>query len=113
MKYICSNCDSDFLRWEGKCSNCGEWGTLEEGAEEPKGKALATSVSYDKSVGSAATVSIKNIRPSGKSAGGRERMSTGFDEFDRVLGGGFVGGEAVLMSGSLASGNLHFYFRLQ
>ena len=30
MKYICSACSSDFLKWSGRCPSCGEWGTLEE-----------------------------------------------------------------------------------
>ena len=30
MKYLCSACNAEFLKWSGKCSSCGEWGTLEE-----------------------------------------------------------------------------------
>ena len=29
-KYICSNCKKESLGWQGKCSFCGSWGTIEE-----------------------------------------------------------------------------------
>ncbi len=28
--FVCSNCKSEFPKWSGKCSACGEWNTLEE-----------------------------------------------------------------------------------
>lgn len=28
--FVCSNCKSEFPKWSGKCSTCGEWNTLEE-----------------------------------------------------------------------------------
>ena len=34
MKYVCSSCGSEFLKWSGRCSNCGQWGTLEEVDDE-------------------------------------------------------------------------------
>ena len=30
FQYKCNNCERIALRWEGKCSSCGEWGSLEE-----------------------------------------------------------------------------------
>ena len=30
FQYKCTNCDRVALKWEGRCSNCGEWGSLEE-----------------------------------------------------------------------------------
>jgi hypothetical protein len=29
-KWVCSNCKTDFIKWEGKCRNCAQTGTLEE-----------------------------------------------------------------------------------
>jgi len=93
MKYICTNCESEFLKWSGRCSSCGEWGTLEEVEDEPT---RSTQTERKKAIN---YKSIKefNIKPSSKTS--RSRFSTGFSELDRVLGGGLVGGEVVLVSG--------------
>ena len=94
MKYICSSCGSESLKWSGKCSVCGEWGTLEELHEEVEssnGKVSSTKSLYR---------AITEYRESADSKrGAKNRMSTGFKEFDRVLGGGLIEGEVVLMSG--------------
>jgi DNA repair protein RadA/Sms len=94
MKYICSSCGSESLKWSGKCSICGEWGTLEELHEEVEisnGKVSSTKSPYR---------AITEYREGADSKkGAKNRMSTGFKEFDRVLGGGLIEGEVVLMSG--------------
>ena len=28
--YLCQSCGGRFAAWEGRCSTCGEWGTLSE-----------------------------------------------------------------------------------
>ncbi len=95
MHYVCTNCGNTSLRWEGKCSVCGEWNTYEEVAETArKGKKGINS----RSVGdysAAETVKIK----SAKVESNVFRTPTGISELDRVLGGGFVKGEVVLLSG--------------
>jgi DNA repair protein RadA/Sms len=94
MKYICSSCQSEFLRWSGKCPSCGEWGTLEELEEEvgikttKKGKSKAADYK-----------TITKFGNTSSSKSHRDRLSTGYSELDRVLGGGLVGGEIVLISG--------------
>ena len=92
MKYICNSCGSEFLKWSGKCNNCGEWGTLEELNDEvnvDNGKVSSKKSSYR---------AITEYRKSSDSKN-RNRISMGFNEFDRVLGGGLIEGEVVLMSG--------------
>jgi DNA repair protein RadA/Sms len=94
MKYICNSCGSESLRWSGKCSVCNEWGTLEELSEEVVNK--DSKVSNTKSP----YKPIIEYRESADSKRGpKNRLSTGFKEFDRVLGGGLITGEVVLMSG--------------
>jgi len=95
MKYICSSCGSEFLRWSGKCSVCNEWGTLEELSEEvvtANGKAGSNTKAVYKSI-----TEYRGSTDSKK--GAKNRLSTGYKEFDRVLGGGLISGEVVLMSG--------------
>lgn len=94
MKYICSNCQAEFLKWSGKCSNCDEWGTLEEVEEIVSSSNGATGRVADyKSITEYISKSSSN------KSGDVSRMSTGFGEFDRVLGGGLVEGEIALISG--------------
>lgn len=94
MKYICSSCESEFLRWSGKCPSCGEWGTFEELEEE-------ISKSSTKKGGKKASdyKPISKFNNTSSSKGGKDRLGTGFSEMDRVLGGGLVAGEIVLISG--------------
>ena len=92
MRYICSSCGSESLKWSGKCPFCDEWGTLEESKEE--------SVKVKKEpVVKANYSAIKNFNSKSFSVKGSERIGTGYNEFDRVLGKGLVQGEVVLLSG--------------
>lgn len=90
MKYICSSCGAESLKWSGKCNSCNEWGTLEEMEE----KVLSTT-------SPSVPAEFKSITAyaSSKQEPSKARLSTGFEELDRVLGGGLVSGEIVLMSG--------------
>jgi len=94
MKYVCSSCGSEFLKWSGRCSNCGQWGTLEEVDDE---------VSKENSKVSSTKSPYKSIIEYRKSTdskkGAKNRLGTGFKELDRVLGGGLIEGEVVLVSG--------------
>lgn len=90
MKYICTTCEAESLKWSGKCPVCGEWGTLEELAEDKK-KGPITKSGYK-------TVS-EYIKKSSSKKGGSKRIPTGYKELDRVLGKGLVDGEVVLLSG--------------
>jgi DNA repair protein RadA/Sms len=93
MRYLCSTCGSESLKWSGKCPVCGEWGTLEEVDETSSitvsGQPISAS-SY-KPISEYGAASSRD-----KSSG---RISTGYMEFDRVLGKGLVDGEVVLLSG--------------
>lgn len=94
MKYICNSCQSEFLRWSGKCPSCGEWGTLEELEEEIEIKSSKK--------GKSKAADYKTIAKYGKTSSSKshkDRLSTGYSELDRVLGGGLVGGEIILISG--------------
>jgi len=94
MKYVCSSCGSEFLKWSGRCSNCGQWGTLEEVEDEvikEDGKVSSTKSPY-KSI-------IEYRKSTDSKKGAKNRLSTGFKELDRVLGGGLIEGEVVLVSG--------------
>ena len=90
MKYLCTICGAEFLKWSGRCPSCGEWGTLEEseGKEEKKLSKGIAKAKYS-----------KLLEGEGSSMPSTERTGTGISEFDRVLGGGFIDGEVILVSG--------------
>lgn len=91
--FVCTECGYVSPKWSGKCSGCGQWNTMqEEVVSAEKSKPLSGS-SVSK-IASAAPLKLKDIEYENEN-----RISTGIKEFDRVLGGGIVGGSLVLISG--------------
>jgi DNA repair protein RadA/Sms len=77
------------LQWFGACPSCGAAGTLTETiTERPSRGTIAVARQ------SADSVLLGNIRVSEA-----ERLATGIGELDRVLGGGMVAGQVVLIGG--------------
>ena len=90
--FVCSNCGYESSKWLGKCPGCNEWNSFYE-------EKLSKSV--DKGI-SGQVVNKKSCKPLKlNEVVGKEsvRVSTGFDELDRVLGGGLVFGSLVLVGG--------------
>ncbi len=89
--FVCQSCGSSHPRWTGRCEACGEWNTIvEEIAESGVGAG-------PKSVSAAGRpVELQPLAGETESAA---RVATGIAELDRVLGGGFVRGSAVLVGG--------------
>lgn len=88
--YSCTKCHAQFSKWNGRCLECGGWGTLVEEVKENKGvnSELVTKA------GKAEIIDLKSLK-----SGGQARLQTGIGEVDRVLGGGFVPGSLILLSG--------------
>lgn len=79
--YRCSNCGFESIKWLGKCPDCNSWNTLEEEVVDVvKTKAAKVREASKKPVRKLADV------VSNKS----DRIITGINEFDRVMGGGIV-----------------------
>ena len=91
--YVCQQCGYEAHKWLGKCPNCDAWNSLVE--EEKKNETSARSSVILKNK----PVSIINIR-----SGEYERLNTGIEELNRVLGGGMVRGSLTLISGALGIG---------
>ena len=88
IKYICSNCEYESLRWLGKCPECESWNSFtEEIIETSKRKPTITKSKFE-------LKTIDNI-----AATEEDRIKTGIEEFDRVLGGGMMPGSVVLLGG--------------
>src|SRR5947207_6216041 len=87
VQYACTECGYASGRWFGKCPGCSAFGTL-----------LEESVTQGRGAGAKAPPRplLRLIDVSAEEA---ERISTGVDELDRVLGGGLVPASLVLVGG--------------
>jgi DNA repair protein RadA/Sms len=96
----CTECGTEYPRWAGKCEACDEWNTLVEEMAAPK---AASSGAARRKAGVASLGSGGRIAetPRIRDVVGSEdqRISTGLNEFDFVLGGGVVPGSMVLVGG--------------
>jgi DNA repair protein RadA/Sms len=93
-KYFeCQSCGAQFAKWQGQCTDCNKWNTLEEVTFLNDG---ASSFLSNGSVGSSSATSTKvsDIKFNSK-----QRLSSGINELDNVLGGGFVKGQVTLLAG--------------
>ena len=99
-RYICSECGYSSLKWLGKCPNCDSWGTFEE--EIDIKRTFKDVESQDVSISKITEIEIEK----------EFRMVTPFEEFDRVLGGGLIKGEVVLITGSPGIGKSTFLLQL-
>lgn len=93
--YVCSSCGYKSAKWLGKCPDCEEWGTLEEETAMPS--AARRIISKGSSSGKS---NVKILNFSQIEVEGNYRYTTKLKEFDRVLGGGLVQGEVVLITGN-------------
>ena len=85
--FICQNCGSETSQYFGRCLNCNEWNTIVEERKNTRSK--INSVNKNKKSKLFNEIEIGNI----------SRFTSGFKEFDRVLGGGIVPGSIVLLGG--------------
>lgn len=87
--FVCSQCGYESPKWMGKCPACNEWNSF----YEEKVVSSATSNSGKKKEISK-PIELNKIE--GKT---ESKISTGFTELDRVLGGGLVNGSLILLGG--------------
>ena len=94
--FVCQECGSQAAKWLGKCPDCGAWNSFveERPVETAPGAGASAGHRYALAgaTGAARLYADINIEQ-------HARLSTGIDEFDRVLGGGVVPGSLVLLGG--------------
>ena len=90
--FYCTACGNESPKWQGRCSACGAWNTMEEHIEKPSaaGKAKYSPVGNSRTPQRILQVDCDS----------EIRFSTGMGELDRVLGGGAVAGSLVLVGGA-------------
>lgn len=92
-KYVCQQCGYESTGWLGKCPECGTWNSLVETVVEVNSKSQKAPHGQV-SVGQAKIINLSDIKQSAT-----KRISTKISELDRVLGGGLVQGQVVLVAG--------------
>jgi DNA repair protein RadA/Sms len=91
--FVCQECGAQASKWMGRCAECGAWNSLvEERAADPTAQAGGHRYAQ---LGSASAAKLYTEVEAAQA----ERLSSGIDEFDRVLGGGIVPGSLVLLGG--------------
>lgn len=90
-KFVCQNCGYTTAKWMGRCPECGTWDSLAEELETPA-SGPQQSFLMPKEAPKPKTLDKVMLTEV-------ERLKTGINEFDRVLGGGLVPGSLVLLGG--------------
>lgn len=85
--FVCQNCGAITNRWQGRCDSCQEWNCIVEEVTESSGPSRSKR---------GRLLALEDLSAESESAA---RIATGFSEFDRVLGSGFVRGSVTLLGG--------------
>ena len=87
--FVCNECGYESTKWLGKCPACNSWNSFfEQKVVETRNKEK----NHDKE-------KAKPQKLDSYIAKETLRTSTGFEELDRVLGGGLVKGSLILLGG--------------
>lgn len=99
--YVCTDCGSEYTRWLGQCTDCKAWNTI---SEFRQAKLPARGGNFSGFAGTAhnETAAVQTLDSIDLTD--LPRFSSGFVEFDRVLGGGIVPGSAILIGGEPGAG---------
>lgn len=96
-RFFCKECGYETAKWLGQCPGCKAWNSFVEEPVQPKATASGlknTTNPFSRSAGRQKPLYITEIELQRE-----DRISTGFRELDRVLGGGLVKGSLVLLGG--------------
>lgn len=97
VAFVCSECGADYAKWQGQCSACQAWNTLQPfrpSAGKPSASARQGYAGALSEVQPLSAIDLSEL----------PRLELGIAEFDRVLGGGLVPGSAVLIGGHPGAG---------
>ena len=89
--FICQQCGYESPSWLGKCPNCDSWNSLIEAVKEDL---KAQNAKLKMTTQSSKPVKLSEVRHIEKN-----RLKSGYGEFDRVVGGGIVPGSVTLLAG--------------
>ena len=87
--FVCNECGYESPKWMGKCPACNAWNSFYE-------EKVISSSSSNSGKKKEVSKPIELNKIEGKT---EAKISTGFNELDRVLGGGLVNGSLILLGG--------------
>ena len=90
-RFVCHQCGAVTVKWQGRCTECGEWNSLVEEVEAPPRQAPA------RTAAASSDNSACSLEEIGTEA--TTRFASAVGEFDRVTGGGIVPGSLILVGG--------------
>lgn len=99
--FVCSNCQATYSKWQGQCSNCGQWGTLVETEDSGfRMKGSKGSKSSNSSRGNEIKpVKLRDVEIDVSKKALSSQLRTNIEEFDNAIGGRIVPGQVILFSG--------------
>ena len=101
--FVCNDCGADYPKWQGQCGECHAWNTLSEiRLSAPAGKTAAGGRSARRAGFAGTTSAVQKLAD--VAVVDLPRLESGFEEFDRVLGGGLVPGSSILIGGHPGAG---------
>ena len=83
--FVCQACGAEFPKWQGRCFECRTWNSLVETVVSTRSNSKVTENLPER---------LDEVETKAVS-----RFSSGFSEFDRVLGEGLVPGSVILLGG--------------
>lgn len=90
-QFVCQSCGNVTSKWAGRCDSCGEWNSIvEEQVNSGVGSGPKSAIASGRPI---------ELVPLTGATDDAQRITTGIAELDRVTGGGFVMGSAVLVGG--------------
>ncbi len=90
--FVCQQCGFETPQWYGKCPSCDAWNSLIETVKASENKGVNTT--KHQGITGAAPQKLSEVKHIEKN-----RVKSGYEEFDRVMGGGIVPGSVTLLAG--------------
>ncbi len=95
MLFSCQQCGATYKNWTGRCNKCGAWSSLIQQFDNDSREEKSAVGRSQMSGRELNFVSIKDLSTSDE----KNRLSTGFDDLNIVLGGGILPGSVMLLAG--------------
>jgi DNA repair protein RadA/Sms len=96
--FVCRECGYSSPGWLGHCPGCGQWNTIAEEVVPAAPPGAAGHRGAGRGAGPPAAAPAPT-RLADVDLSARDRIDTGLEELNRVLGGGLVAGSVVLVGG--------------
>jgi DNA repair protein RadA/Sms len=95
--YVCAECGSEATKWQGQCLDCNSWNSYKEFFVKPDNHTSDFNTGFSGQISTVQDLGSIDTETT-------PRFTSSIQEFDRVLGGGFVPGSSILMGGSPGAG---------